>query len=416
MFFLFCFFCGGYSHGSPFPPPSPIPSFRRYNGFFEKGRFEGKGRYRWKVGSAYYGEWVEGKEHGHGQRTNADGSAYDGEWFEGQRHGKGTFAGPPGDDTKYVGAWVNDEQHGYGTCLFADGSVYEGMWQYGVQQGYGEQTEHRSGEVYKGEWVNNIRHGYGILAMKDGTKYEGNFEMGKQDGQATITTAEGVYTGAVAHGVRTGHGTMTYEGGDSYNGDWIRGRRSGMGTFTAADAIYSYVGQWRDNRMHGKGRMVHGGESTILDGEGMLRYVGDFKYGLQHGYATETNADMGVVYKGAYKDGHKNGRATETELQHGVEGAAEPAPKHVLYRKGVLNDKDQRDVERAAAVNNKKKTFNLEAVQKRQAKTTRLEAARAEASEASANTIVDEYIRLREAIEAPAKAALDAAEEQHDEL
>lgn len=41
------------------------------------------------------------------------------------------------------------------------------------------------------------------LKSKDGTKYEGNFEMGKQDGQATITTAEGVYMDAVAHGVRT---------------------------------------------------------------------------------------------------------------------------------------------------------------------------------------------------------------------
>jgi len=40
----------------------------------------GKGRYTWKDGRAYEGEYVDDKKHGFGVYTWPDGRRYEGEW------------------------------------------------------------------------------------------------------------------------------------------------------------------------------------------------------------------------------------------------------------------------------------------------------------------------------------------------
>ncbi len=45
----------------------------------------GYGKFKWKDGREYEGEWVKGKQHGIGLYRNAKGSEKKGKWVEGKR-------------------------------------------------------------------------------------------------------------------------------------------------------------------------------------------------------------------------------------------------------------------------------------------------------------------------------------------
>jgi len=63
-----------------------------YVGTWSHDKREGKGRYTYAQGTAYYeGLWKNDMKEGFGVFDWKDGNRYEGHWHENQKHGKGTF-------------------------------------------------------------------------------------------------------------------------------------------------------------------------------------------------------------------------------------------------------------------------------------------------------------------------------------
>ena len=76
------------------------------------------------------------------------------------------------------------------------------------------------------------------------------------------------YEGEIENGKPHGNGTWEMGNGAVYVGQFVNGRREGLGTFTwskfGPKSGQSYEGMWKNNRRHGKGKMIY--ESDIKDG------------------------------------------------------------------------------------------------------------------------------------------------------
>ncbi|MGH1338911.1 MAG: caspase family protein [Aureispira sp.] len=90
-------------------------------------------------------------------------------------NGKGRFIYKNGD--KYIGEFKNSVPHGRGAYYGKNGSVYKGPFVNGKRQGYGTFIW-AAGEKYIGEYKNNMRHGEGIYTFKDGTEQKGVWKDG----------------------------------------------------------------------------------------------------------------------------------------------------------------------------------------------------------------------------------------------
>lgn len=90
-------------------------------------------------------------------------------------NGKGRFVYKNGD--KYIGEFKNSVPHGRGAYYGVNGSVYKGPFVNGKRQGYGTFIW-ATGEKYIGEYKNNVRHGEGIYTFKDGTEQKGEWKDG----------------------------------------------------------------------------------------------------------------------------------------------------------------------------------------------------------------------------------------------
>ena len=55
-----------------------------YEGFFDKDKRSGHGKFSWKDGRVYKGEWRDGKQHGRGTFTKIDGTKKVGIWEHGR--------------------------------------------------------------------------------------------------------------------------------------------------------------------------------------------------------------------------------------------------------------------------------------------------------------------------------------------
>ena len=79
-----------------------------------------------------------------------------------------------------------------------------------------------------------------------------------------------------------------------------------VSAYTFADGE-RYVGEWKDNKMHGQGTITYGKDSQWA-GE---KYVGEFKDGNKHGQGT-TTFDSGDKYVGEHKNNERHGQGTYT--------------------------------------------------------------------------------------------------------
>ena len=74
-----------------------------YQGEFLNNEIDGRGRYEWKDGKVYEGQWSHNLMHGFGILIFPDGNRYEGEFVKDRREGRGKY-------------------------FWKDGRVYDGEW------------------------------------------------------------------------------------------------------------------------------------------------------------------------------------------------------------------------------------------------------------------------------------------------
>jgi hypothetical protein len=257
----------------------------------------GVGKWEWKNGSIYEGEWKDSLQHGQGkyyaneEYYNMNLPSYVGEWKNDKQHGQGTIPSYGSDLSikgKYVGEFKNGKRHGKGTYISASGEkslreYKDGRLWKGV--GYSDQKD---GD-YEGQIENGRPHGQGIHKCQD---YQ------RCDPSGNDQTLEFEYVGSFKNGKYDGQGTLTKKGKSqtTYVGEWKNGKYNGQGTLTKKDkSLTTYVGSFKNGKYDGQGTLTNKDKSLITR-------VGKFKNGkIDQGTYTNSNGDSFV---GEFKNGN----------------------------------------------------------------------------------------------------------------
>lgn len=170
------------------PTEKSLPNGDVYVGTFSGHAPHGSGKYLWKDGCMYEGEWRRGKASGKGKFSWPSGASYEGEFRSGRMEGTGCFIGADGD--VYRGGWVADRKCGYGEKKYANGDYYEGTWRRNLQDGNGRYVW-RNGNQYVGEWRNGVMCGRGVLVWSNQNRYDGDWDSGIPKGQGVFTWPDG---------------------------------------------------------------------------------------------------------------------------------------------------------------------------------------------------------------------------------
>lgn len=97
-----------------------------YNGEFDDDQFHGFGEYNWeRSGIKYEGYWNHGVFEGKGKMWYEDGSTYEGYFKDGLRNGFGKYIW--NENKYYEGEWENGKQNGKGVYI-KRGVKTEGIW------------------------------------------------------------------------------------------------------------------------------------------------------------------------------------------------------------------------------------------------------------------------------------------------
>jgi len=116
---------------------------------------------------------------------------------------------------------------------------------------------------------------------------------------------------------------QVFQNGDSYLGEWEDNKPHGRGTFTFLASKYEYSGDWLYGKMTGKGKITWNDGSSYegdflenqLTGKGIMKYPdgnvyeGEFVDGIHNGFGKFT-WKQGDVYEGNWKNGLKEGTGT----------------------------------------------------------------------------------------------------------
>ncbi|KAL4444429.1 hypothetical protein ABPG74_016722 [Tetrahymena malaccensis] len=135
----------------------------------------------------------------------------------------------------------------------------------------------RDQNAFQGYFDNNKPSGPGRIIYPSGNTYEGNFEYGLQQGKGKYSWANGdVYEGNFEKGKRSGRGKFMWKDGRIYEGYLINDNANGFGEYT--NCIYSsnknsnnpncfeiYKGNWKNNKMDGKGILFVGVQAEWKD-------------------------------------------------------------------------------------------------------------------------------------------------------
>ena len=184
-----------------------------YFGDWEDNQFDGVGEYTFaQSGDHYYGEWKQGLQHGLGVYT-AKEYEYEGNWDEGWINGKGriTYA----NHDVYEGNFVENQLYGQGYYQFSNGNSYEGEFVDGKFNGLGI-FRFADGSIYEGEFQDGKIKGDGTLYYIEGNdtiaitaNWDGTNKFPKQ---ASVLFSNGdLYEGELVNGFPTENGVWTTE-------------------------------------------------------------------------------------------------------------------------------------------------------------------------------------------------------------
>lgn len=169
--------------------------------------------------------------------------------------------------------------------------------------------------------------------------YQGKREGGKKGrgtkwgiGQAIFPNGD-MYVGEYMENRRHGIGTYVWGGeGNMYIGSWVNGQRAGWGRMVFADGG-RYLGNWRHDKQNGEGRYTYPNGDTysgcwqnnIKEGQGIFtfaadssQYIGSFRNG--DFVSGEWRLGGGTRYYGVFKNFEPVGKGIFVH-RHGQEGA-----------------------------------------------------------------------------------------------
>lgn len=131
-----------------------------FEGNFVDGRFEGIGKYYYKNGRYFIGNYKNGFREGNGIIYYPDGKVmFESNYVEDRREGPGKFVCE--DGSYYIGSFENGLFNGKGKEYYSNGKPrYKGDYVDGKREGKGKYIW-RDGEYYVGHEKNDLRHGKG---------------------------------------------------------------------------------------------------------------------------------------------------------------------------------------------------------------------------------------------------------------
>lgn len=209
---------------------------------------------------------------------------------------------------------------------YANGSKYKGQTKKGLKYGFGEHT-FKNGSTLKGYFYNDKPAGNATLINPDGSKLEANWVNSKQEGQAKFYYEDGesVLT-EWSNGVNLATlGLRTKLG--QYKGQLKGLKRHGHGQLEYSidkENYHSYIGNWKDDFRHGKGKEIC---SVYI-------YEGDWKNDIREGYGKIefVNSIPQKFYKGQMSDNLPNG--------NGVIYYEDGSYRSGFFQDGNLNDEN----------------------------------------------------------------------------
>ena len=136
-------------------------------GNFINGKLEGNGKYIYKNGNYYIGQFKNDKFNGKGILYNKNGNIiYEGDFINGKIEGNGKHFYKNGQ--YYVGQFKNNKRNGKGILYYKNGNVMcEGDFINEKYEGDGKYFW-KNGQYYVGQFKNGKRNGKGIIYYKNG--------------------------------------------------------------------------------------------------------------------------------------------------------------------------------------------------------------------------------------------------------
>ena len=115
-----------------------------------------------------------------------------------QERTKSTF------EKRYIGEFKHDFKHGLGTMKYSNGDVYEGEYRNDKRHGFGRYiylSISQDSLLYIGQFQSDTMNGEGKMIFKDKTEFNGKFKNNRMhDEDATFKYANGdIYHGGIAH-------------------------------------------------------------------------------------------------------------------------------------------------------------------------------------------------------------------------
>ena len=141
----------------------------RFEGQFEKNKFNGYGIEMFSDGSSYFGQYKNNEKWGLGTYSWENGCQYQGEWKNGRPNGLGIFI--DSKDKYYEGEWKNGMMNGIGLFKWGDGRKYFGGYNNDKRNGFGIYFWNNPLKIYLGFWINGLQNGIGKVLTSFKEKY-----------------------------------------------------------------------------------------------------------------------------------------------------------------------------------------------------------------------------------------------------
>ena len=151
----------------------------------------------------------------------------------------------------------------------------------------------------------------GILTLKNGCTYTGDMYHNMMHGKGKYTYTNGIiYEGDIYENTLTGNGILTYDSNCIYKGSVLNGLRHGYGEYINKVDKYKYIGQWNNDKRHGKGILYYElGTKEQEDNRLLSYYDGEFQDNKRHGQGI-LQYKSGTIYNGQWYNDTKHGYGT----------------------------------------------------------------------------------------------------------